>query len=101
MPPLLMGAGGWDEIVAKVFSECGLVASLLITAICYLSLRLGQVTKLWEAANEDAVKRLEAANVTIVKLVEANNEADRAYAVSLNRLEVMLASTQARKSNGG
>jgi hypothetical protein len=91
-----MATGGWDDIVSKVFSECGLVASLLIFAILYLSLRLGQVTKLWESANEDAVKRLEAANVTIVKLVESNNESDRAYAVSLNRLEVMLAAAQAR-----
>jgi hypothetical protein len=96
MSYLMMATGGWDDIVAKAFSECGLVASLLISAILYLSLRLGQVTKLWESANEDAVKRLESANATIVKLVESSNESDRAYAVSLNRLEVMLAAAQAR-----
>lgn len=101
MSLFLMAAVGWDEISQKLFSECGLVSALLISAICYLSMRLGQVTKLWEAANEEAVKRLESANVTIIKLVESNNESDRAYAVSLNRLEVMLASAQARKGNGG
>lgn len=88
---------GLGDLPAKIFSQCGLISSLLVVAVTWLALRLAQVTKAWEGDRAEAVKRIDAANATIIKLMEAGSEADRANAVALNRLEVMLTAARARK----
>jgi hypothetical protein len=95
----MMASTGLEDIGAKILSECGLVSALLVSAVFYLALRLAQATKGWEEDRDEAAKRIDAANATIFRLVEASNEADRAYAVALSRLEVMLTAAQARKGD--
>jgi hypothetical protein len=76
---------GLSDLPAKIFSQCGLVAGILVVAVVWLALQLAKTRAGWEADRAG-----------LLKMVSDTNDSYDRIAIAHARIEAVLIAVQAR-----
>lgn len=85
-----MDFSSFTFVLKELSTQCGLIGSLLVIAVVWLSFKLTKSEAGREADRVDATRRLEAANATIIRIMEASTKVAENTAVAVGKMETVL-----------